>query len=242
MSMVLYQFPISHYCEKVRWALDYKGLDWRAENLLPGLHVRRTRQLAKRSSVPVLCEGDQCVQGSAAIISWLDEHYPEKPLTPEDPLLREEALAWESRLDAELGVHVRRFAYHTLLDHPQVVRPFFTHEGRWWWRPFLWASFPKLARLMRKLMGIDVAGAAESQASIEKVLDELAAHYGQHPYLVGNRFSRADLAAASLLAPMLMPPEYGLPWPARMPDPLQQWVDDNIQRMDWVRRLYREHR
>ena len=38
MSRTLYQFPISHYCEKVRWAMDYKKLEYKAKNLLPGLH------------------------------------------------------------------------------------------------------------------------------------------------------------------------------------------------------------
>ena len=242
MSIILYQFPISHFCEKVRWALDYKGLPWRAENLLPGFHTRTTRKLARRSSVPVLCLDGECVQGSAEILSWLDERFPERPLTPSDPVLREQALEWERRLDQDLGVHVRRFAYHTLLDHPQVVRPFFAHQGRWWWRPFLWVVFPKLAGLMRKYMSINEQGAAESQACIEQLLSELDHHYRQQPFLVGDQFSRADLAAAALMGPMVMPVKYGLPWPSRMPDPLQQWADGQSTQMDWARRLYRDYR
>ena len=33
------------------------------------------------------------------------------------------------------------------------------------------------------------------------------------PHLCGERFSAADLTFASLAAPMLMPPEYGVPLP-----------------------------
>jgi glutathione S-transferase len=34
--ITLYQFQFSHYCEKARWALDYKGLAYAPKNLLPG--------------------------------------------------------------------------------------------------------------------------------------------------------------------------------------------------------------
>ena len=40
----LYQFPISHFCEKIRWTLDYKGLSHKTRNLLPGLHVLKTKK------------------------------------------------------------------------------------------------------------------------------------------------------------------------------------------------------
>ena len=55
----LYQFPISHYCEKIRWALEYKGLEYRKVNLLPGFHIKTTTKLVGKSSVPVLTDGDK---------------------------------------------------------------------------------------------------------------------------------------------------------------------------------------
>jgi len=55
----LYQFQFSHYCEKARWALDYKGISYKPRNLLPGLHVKPARKLApetccRSSSMAVL--------------------------------------------------------------------------------------------------------------------------------------------------------------------------------------------
>ena len=40
MSIVLYQFPISHYCEKVRWALAYKSISYQKINLLPVANLK----------------------------------------------------------------------------------------------------------------------------------------------------------------------------------------------------------
>ena len=89
--LTLYQFPISHYCEKVRWALDYKGLDYTSKNLLPGIHLIVIKKIAQRSSVPVLVDGEKIIQNSADIIDHLDRSYPGKPLTPADAALEQEA-------------------------------------------------------------------------------------------------------------------------------------------------------
>ena len=84
MALKLYQFAISHYCEKIRWALEYKGLNYETVNLLPGQHVKTIRKLTgQASSVPVLEHDGQVVQGSAAILDYLDQAFPEHSLTPE---------------------------------------------------------------------------------------------------------------------------------------------------------------
>jgi len=74
--ITLYQFPISHYCEKVRWALDYKQVEYEIKNLIPGLHVSKTRKMAPDSSVPILTHDDEVIQGSDSIITYLDETFP----------------------------------------------------------------------------------------------------------------------------------------------------------------------
>ena len=78
----LYQFPFSHFCEKVRWALDYKGVAYRPVNLLPGFHFRYLVKLAPKTSVPVLRDGATVVQDSSAIIDYLDRRYANPALTP----------------------------------------------------------------------------------------------------------------------------------------------------------------
>ena len=34
----LYDFRFSHYSEKARWALDFKGIPYTSRHLLPGFH------------------------------------------------------------------------------------------------------------------------------------------------------------------------------------------------------------
>jgi glutathione S-transferase len=240
--MQLYQFPISHYCEKVRFALDYKGINYSTRNLLPGLHRMTTTRFGKGSSVPVLSHDGIAIQGSAAIITYLDEISPEKPLTPSDPGLRAEALAWERWLDADVGPAVRRYCYHTLLGHRDISTNFFTRGGPWWGRLYLMASYRRLAQKMREFMDINEATATHALTGIQGFLERLTGEYATHKFLVGHSFSRADLTAAALFAPMFQPPQYGLEWPAHMPQPLQDAADDMAPELAWARRMYRDYR
>ena len=241
-TFTLYQFPISHYCEKVRWALDHKQVDYRIVNLLPGFHIFSTRRLAAQTSVPILRHGAQVIQGSSAIISYLDETVPRYPLTPEESSLKAEALAWEEYIDEGIGTHVRRICYATLLDYPELVIPLYTEHGPWYGKYLLPPLFPLLRHKMRRMMDINPPATQHSQQQLSAALDKLRDHLGEHRFLVGNRFSRADLALAALLAPLFKPARYGINWPASYPEPLQLLCDSYAEKIGWVRELYEEYR
>ena len=84
----LIQFAFSHYNEKVRWALDYKGLEATREDVLPGPHARLVTRLSGQSATPLLMVGDEAVAGSARILERLDGLSPDPPLLPADPASR----------------------------------------------------------------------------------------------------------------------------------------------------------
>jgi glutathione S-transferase len=237
----LYQFPISHYCEKARWALDYKNIDYKVVNLLPGLHVYKTRKIASHSFVPILKCGGEVIQGSDKIITFLDEAYPERSLTPagEDG---EVSLKWERYVDQELGPHVRRCCYQVLLEYPDIVIDFFSHQGPFYGKLLLKLMFPKLKKAIRESMDINEKTAGESKRRIEVAVNKLYDHLRDHAYLAGSQFSRADLAAASLIAPLRMPEKYGLIWPEKVPAQLTELMERFSRKTDWVDALYAKYR
>src|ERR1044072_7446316 len=127
----LYDFTFSHYSEKARWALDFKGVPYTPRHLLPGFHMRTTRKLAPRSSVPILKTDTAVIQGSTEIIDFLDQTFPERSLTPPDPHDANSALEWEKYLDVEIGVTLRLwFYYHTLPDRERALR-FLCSDAAW---------------------------------------------------------------------------------------------------------------
>ena len=104
------------------------------------------------------------------------------------------------------------------------------------------AMFPTLRSKMRKLMNINEASARIAQEHLTQAIDKVYAHLQGKTYFVGGRFSRADLAVASLLAPLCRPVGYGLDWPQSYPEPLAQFVDGLSEKLAWVNLLYEQHR
>jgi glutathione S-transferase len=240
--LTLYQFPISHYCEKVRWALDHKGLDYQIKNLLPGLHTLTTKKFAPTSSLPILVHDGKAIQNSSDILTYLDTQFPQNPLTPEDETLKQETVGWEKFADEQIGIAVRVVCYHVLLDHPEIVIPFFAHNGPWYGPYLLKAISPKLLLVMRNGMNINIETAEAANKQLGFALDKVHSHLQNQQFLVGDQFTRADLAVASLLAPLCKPKQYGLNWPERFPEPLEAVIRQHSEKLVWVNQLYAEYR
>jgi glutathione S-transferase len=245
MAIKLYQFAISHYCEKIRWALDYKGLNYTSVNVLPGQHIKTIRALAgKQSSVPVLEHDGHIVQGSARILDYLDEAFAERPLTPEEPEARNQALAWEARLDEQAGPAVRCYAYHYFLQRPKIVVPMLAAGTPFYNRILLALAFSRVEEAMRQWMKINEKTAEESRLTMESLLTELAGVYAGQPFLAGSTFSRADLTAAALFAPLFQPPQYPVPWPrpGKIPGNINAWLETWQPQLQTLNNLYERYR
>src|SRR3954452_10947934 len=67
---VLWQLELSHYNEKVRWALDYKRVPHIRRSLLPGLHILKAKRLTgDTSTTPVLTLDGRSIGDSTRIIA-----------------------------------------------------------------------------------------------------------------------------------------------------------------------------
>ena len=65
---ILYQFPLSHFCEKARWLLDHKELDYNAQNLIPGVHRAFAKLKTGQNKLPILRDQDQWIADSTQIV------------------------------------------------------------------------------------------------------------------------------------------------------------------------------
>lgn len=242
---VLWHFRFSHYNEKARWALDWKGVPHVRRAVAPGPHVQQMLDLSGQHAVPVLEIDGRVVPDSTAIIAALEEAVPSPALYPSDPAERARALALEERADEEIGPHVRRLAWGALLPHRSFVIELFTGGFESELDAYYEENFSVLEGLMRSTMRIDDDGVRESAERVAAALDDVDRERGGRDHLVGDRFSVADLTVASLLAPLIVPPELTSAFP---PEPWPDSFETMRARYGshptcvWARDVFRRHR
>ena len=242
---MLWQLQISHYNEKVRWALDYKRVPHLRRSLLPGLHRLKARRLTGDCvTTPVLTLDGRSIGDSTRIIAAIEDRWPEPPLYPEDEAGRRRVLELEEFFDEELGPHIRCAAYHELLAHPGTLIPLFTHGQPLPARMLVWAGFPALRVGMRRTLEIDAEKADASREKAVAAMDRLEGEIAPSGYLAGDSFSVADLTAAALFYPVARPPEFPYPSVTEPPESAREFLDSLARRPggEWVTEMYRRHR
>ena len=242
---VLWQLEISHYNEKVRWALDLKRVPHVRRALLPGVHAVVARRLTgSGDTTPVLTLDGTSIGDSTRIIAALEERWPDPPLYPADPEQRRRALELEEFFDEELGPHIRLAVYHVLLDHPELVVPLFTHGQRLPARALVRATFPLLRVGMRRGLLVSDEAARESRDKVRVAMERLERELQPSGYLVGDSFSVADLTAAALFYPAVRPANFPYPSVTETPEPISAFLDALTERPggQWVTRMYERHR
>jgi len=244
MSALLYQFPISHYCEKARWALEHKGVEYKIKNLLPGLHVKPLRRMARGTTVPLLHIEGQAIQGSDAIIDFLDAQYTHAPLTPADAQAMQEARDWEQFAAERIADPLRSCFYHYLLEHPRIVIGLFTQDGPWYGRLFYSVTYKKVEQVIRGGYQINLRTAQLCMRVIGKALDKLDAHLQDNNFLVAEQFSRADLSVCALLSPLVLPERGYMKQDTSLPEELIHFRQQHLNRpvFRWVNEMYNEYR
>ncbi len=241
----LYTFGPSHFCEKARWALDLCGYEYHEERWAPGPHLLAARRLAPETSVPILRCAGGTIQGSDRIIDWLEKsgHPPwSLDLTAEESALATEI---EQRADRGIGVAIRRLIYAMTLsrDGGRSARQLFDGVV-WWQRPLARLMWPVTRRAIMRGLRASAGDVAEARAEVESELDHCDVLADGRRFLVGDRFTRADIALASLLSPIARPAEHPV-YPrapsSRVTEQLHAAYGERPSTR-WARRIYRDFR
>jgi glutathione S-transferase len=245
----LIQLDISHYSEKVRWALDYKRVPHVRRAPLPGSHIPIAFALTRGESItlPLLQMDGRTIADSTAILAALEQRYPDPPLYPADPEQLRRALELEDFFDEELGPHARLLPFHELTNEPAMFAEVAS------------AAVPGPLGQAKGLVGLyartytglrfgvrDEAAAALAREKIVAAMDRLDAELaaGDGEFLVGDGLSVADVTAASLFYPVVDPGEGPLPADAPTPPALERFRAEIRDRPGyaWVEETFRRHR
>ncbi len=243
---VLYHIEISHYSEKVRWALDYKGIPHVRKAPPPMMHIVWAFALTRGKTFPILRLNGEAIGDSTRIIEALEREYPEPALYPADPEERRHALELEDFFDEQLGPYIRRYMFHEALEH---MAPADFIDGALGSSPGavkagMKATAPVGSRLLRLRYGINEQDAQAARRKTEEALERAAAEVRPSGYLVGDRFSVADLTASALLYPLVRPPEAPHMIPGPLPETITRFRESMSQHPGYryVEDMYRRHR
>jgi glutathione S-transferase len=186
MTLTLIELYPSPWSERLRWALDAKGLAYDREEFLPIAGEAAHRVRTGIATAPVLLADGDVIGDSDAALDWLEARHPTPALLPDDPTPRAAVRALE-------------------VTATEVVGPFarLVSIGRW-----KAAGMEPLASHFGDKYGWSETAEARGARLLGAVLRDLARAVAARPYLVGDTFTRADLTVASLLAaPLGHPPD-----------------------------------
>ncbi len=196
--IVLHQWEISPFCRKTALTLDHKGLAFETLDYI-GLQSTKVVGLSRAGKLPVLDIDGQRLQDSTRIARYLDEHYPEHPLYPVDPIENAQAAVWEDWADESLYWFEVYFRYIDNSAMEQVL-------------DIVCAGRPKLERIaVKAALKIDFAIKLRMQGlgrmSYDDVVTEFTLHLdrieavlARQDWLVGLHRSIADIAVGAQLA------------------------------------------
>ncbi len=125
MSIVLYNAPQSTCSQKVRISLWEKGLEFseRKLDLFKGDQLKdEYKKLNPNGVVPTLVHDDEVIVDSSVIIEYLDEAFPEVPLSPATPAGRAHMREWLRFFEEVAAPAVRVPSYNRVfLRHFQTM-------------------------------------------------------------------------------------------------------------------------
>lgn len=207
--MLLLQFSTSHYCRKARLALGYKNISYTVNNLTPGLHALKIKPLTGLTTTPVLLpevDGQpKAIGDSTQIFKFLEQYCPEPPLSLRDRTLDPEAWMLEDWLDESIGTATRFVYYNYRAGEGKAIDPSFSSQ--------------LVIKIVRQQYGITPPAVELAAQRLKTALAVLQERWQTRPYLVGARLSVADIAAAALLSPLALIPQYRQEYP---------WLFDRI--------------
>jgi glutathione S-transferase len=200
-EIVLHQWVMSPFCNKIRRCLEHKGLGYQVVNY-NGLRALEAAKLSQAGKLPVLDYDGHRLQDSARIARFLDQKHPERPLYPADPTELARAHIFEDWAGQSLYFYE---LYLRMLDPPALEKALdLVCAGRpAWERPVV--RFVLKSRYPKKV-GLQGLG----QYTRSEVVDQLILHVqsldtllADRPYLGGGSLSIGDISVVAQFDEMI---------------------------------------
>jgi glutathione S-transferase len=196
-AITLYDSHGSPCARRVRAVLLEKGLEWTTRLVdLTRMEQKRPAYLALNPNgvVPTLVHGDRVLYESNVITEYLDDVFPEPPLYPRDPWARAQAKMWQA-FELAMAKEFRPLMYLRVIgpyDRLRLREEVLADARRS-------TDDPAHLDWVRRVYDDEVVSVTEAQhleSLLVQRLDWLEEALRGHDWLVGARYSIADLSVA----------------------------------------------
>ncbi|MBD3881379.1 glutathione S-transferase family protein [Phormidium tenue FACHB-886] len=241
----LYQFEPSHYCEKVRLILDYKGLEYRKVEVTPGLGQFDLYQMSGQRKVPVLKDGVEVIADSTAIALHLDKKHPDRPILPTDPEQRALCLLMEEWADESIGANSEKVMLGALNQDPAFRTAMLPSSTPGFLKTIVEAVPGEALSLLGTGVGLGSDAVKLARKAMQQNLEALSVLLAHRPYLITDHPTLADFAVAALTMYVKFPTGAYLDLPAALKGKGVPGLADNPAYepfWTWRDRLYADYR
>jgi glutathione S-transferase len=201
-ALVLYHHGSSACAAKVRFALAEKHLAWtsRYVDILRGEQFApEYLALNPKAVVPTLVHDGAVVVESTVICEYLEEVFPEHEIYPSSPLERARVRVWTKAVDEELHPACSAITYVVSHRHTILRSGGASNFEEFAARGAGEGMAARLAKWQWIQQGLEAPGAADKIRLYDAYLRKMEAALAESEWLVGARFSMADIAMAPYL-------------------------------------------
>jgi cytochrome P450/glutathione S-transferase len=237
--------------EIARWVLDLNDILYKDEPHAPILSSAIMAKLTGEPGInnnPVLIKTDALIYSADSIVKYFDQRsLPSKRLIPGDPQKKKEVLDLYDLFTGDYEYALSRYVYSLMIPNRKFATSVITKRIPWNERLTCKLSYSSLSNTLQEQLNLSENTPDERLAYIKtifKQVDDLLSD-GRR-YLTGDKITLADIAFASVSAPLIVPYEFGgvVPPINNTPPELRKAINElrTTTAGQFVLRLYYEDR
>ena len=237
--------------EIARWVLDFNDILYKDEPHAPILSAAIMSKLTGEAGInnnPVLIKTDALIYSADSIVKYFDQRsIPSKTLIPHDPEKRKEVLDLYDLFIGDYEYAISRYIYSLMIPNRSFATSVITKRIPWNEKLTCRLSYASLSRTLQEQLDLSESTPDERLTYIKSIFKQAEDLLSDgRRYLTGDKLTLADVAFASVSAPLIVPYEFGgvVPPINKTPPELRSAINELRTTIagQFVLRLYYEDR
>ena len=203
--LTLYQFRHSSFCLKTRMALHAKKINYKIEEVPPGIGQIEIFRISGQKKLPVILDDNgQVVSDSSTICEYLDNKNNNNKLFPEEPYLLSQAKLIEDWADTTMASACKKALINASLENSDLRTALLTDEIPQQIKGIVnKLPLENLSKISKVVLD------DKSNIELQKILESISKALASRKFLINDNFSIADISLASQLSLLKFPASSG---------------------------------